>query len=87
MSFGIVIDSEKEIDDEIKNNIEELMNYAIEHNSFNIEIEIEKPAGYSEKYDEYYSEPIGEIDINLLDYITCVDFLDYVHLICKNKGE
>jgi hypothetical protein len=67
--------------------IDEAINEAIKTNSKIIDVSIEEPMVYDEKYDEYYTTEVGtaEIDIEKDLDLTFEDIIDYCHYNCKEE--
>jgi len=83
--YSLTIIKNEDIDDVIQKHIEDLIKYAIEINSFEFIIDIDEFIKFDEKIGEDVTKSVGSIDFNLLDYIECEDFLDYVHFKLKEN--
>jgi len=83
--YCLTVVKNEDINDAIQEHIEELIEYAIKVNSFIFVIDIDEFVRFDEKIDENITKSVGSIDFNLLDYIDCDDFLDYVHFKLKEN--
>jgi len=75
----IIANNYDEVIEYLKENIDEVIKEAIKTNSKIIQIDIEKPFKYYEKYDEYETKYIDTVEIDIendLD-ITIEDILEY----------
>jgi len=83
--YSLIVVKNEDVDEAIQKHIEDLIEYAIEINSFNFIIEVDEFIKFDEKIDENVTKSVGSIDFDLLDYIDCDDFLDYVHFKLKEN--
>jgi len=81
----IVANNYNEVIEYLKDNIDEAVKEAILDNNTIIYVHYEKPIKYHEKYDEYETEYVDtiEIDIETDLGITIKDILEYCNLNCK----
>jgi len=64
---------------------EDLIKEAIETNSVELEVSVEKFIMYDKEYDEVHSETIGSYTINLMEYVDVEEIIEYAHFKCKEN--
>ena len=84
-SYNLIIAKNENINEAIQEHIEDLIEYAIKINSFEFIIDIDEFVRFDEKIGEDVTKSVGSVDFNLLDYIDCDDFLNYVHYLIKEN--
>jgi len=64
---------------------EQLIEEAIETNSTELEVTVEKFINYDEKHCEYNTEVLETYSVNLMEYVNVEEIIEYAHFCCKTK--
>ena len=81
----IIASNYDEVIEYLKENIDEAIEEAILENSTTIFVHYEKPIKYHEKYDEYETEYVDTVEVNIVTDlgVSIEDIIEYCFLNCK----